>query len=54
MIASTIGLDLTKHHFHVHVVDAGVIEIGEVIEEAQFALSECLGESCQKEPSEQA
>jgi hypothetical protein len=31
-----------------------VVEMGKVIEEAQFALSEGLGESCQKEPAEQA
>jgi len=31
-----------------------VIEMGEVVEEAQFALSEGLGESSQKEPAEQA
>lgn len=32
----------------------GVVEMGEVVEEVQFALSEGLGESSQKEPPEQA
>lgn len=31
-----------------------VVEMGEVVEEAQFALSEGFGESSQKEPAEQA
>jgi hypothetical protein len=31
-----------------------VVEMGEVVEEVQFALSESFGESSQKEPAEQA
>lgn len=34
--------------------DGNVVEMGEVVEEVQFALSERLGESSQKEPAEQA
>ena len=38
MIASTIGLDLAKHNFHVHAVDAG----GSVVKTAALRRSEMI------------